>query len=268
MKNIKILLGIFFILCLLPMVIADDSISAITITAPSTTASYVGGTYTFTGTYVGNSSGNISFFYNGTLLCADTTVTTVNGTASCSKDTSGITDGLYPNFNATARNSTGQFSSDSTVWTIYFDNTDPVISSFSTNAIMLEPEENLDYTCTATDTQDASLTYSVVLTQPMNLGTVTRTTATGNFNNADTSEEGIYTLSCTVTDDAGNTDVETQSITFDPEGKVIDVKAVEEESNMKSLFLIIMFIVVIVAVIVVFYIINDPKKGKKRKKRR
>src|SRR3990167_2151605 len=87
MKYTKLLPLFIVTLLSISLVLAaggDVGIDSLTITAP-TASETVSGSYTFSGTYVGNSSGNITVFYNSsdwqatkTVVCTDTIVATDN----------------------------------------------------------------------------------------------------------------------------------------------------------------------------------------------
>jgi hypothetical protein len=214
MKNIFVIL-MMAVMMMIPLVSANDvdGITAVTFTTPAASDS-IKGIYTFTGTYTGNSSGNITVLYNTSYgvaaeICADTTVSATNTTWTCSGDTSAFSDDCSGHtIRALAFNvSTGQANTNTANGSqtgVIFDNTNPTISSYSLDYSDIDVQGSTKYTLTSTDNCDTSLTYSSVMTKP-DASTVTKTTSSDTYRLTDTDMIGTYTFSGTTTDNAGNT---------------------------------------------------------------
>jgi len=223
--------------------LAEDEISAVTITSP-TTGSYVDDTYAFAGTYTGNSSANVTIFYNDTFVCADTTVTVANSTWTCSGSLSSISDCTALVLNASAYNTTGTISASITTANIYSDATSPSVTSWVSDfeGQYQEIFKDHTYTVVATDTCDTSLTYSVVLTKPDGV-TVTKTSSSATWRDTDVDMIGSFSAALTVTDNAGKTDTDT--LTFDVKGgdnditRVVGQQQIQEQSS-SSMFVLLM----------------------------
>ncbi len=128
------------------------------------------------------------YFYNSTL---DILNTTVNATSPLFENFTGLDDGVYY-FNASA-NDTLSTVAITSLRNITLDATDPN-ATFSCDQTSVNVGAAITCTCTGDDAIDASPTVSSP-TSP------------------DTDSAGSYTATCTVTDDAGNTDSESVSYT-------------------------------------------------------
>jgi len=202
----------------------NGSITAVTISAPASASTYVTDTYTFSGTYTGNSSGAVAIYYNNTHICNDSSVIGDGDTSwSCVGSLSGVDAGecVALSLNASAYNETGDESGNSTadvtLASIYSDATSPSISAFTATygGTSQAVFASNDYTVTATDSC-STLSYSVVLTKP-DTTTVTKTTATGTWTETDVDMVGSYSVALTTTDSASNT--ATSSLSFDVTGQ-------------------------------------------------
>ena len=261
----KKIITIFVLIFLMTIVsVFAEGITSITLTAPSDNA-WIKGTYNFQATYIGNTSGNVTFFANSTTLCSDTSVGTVNGTASCSKDTSSLTDGTYIIY-ARAYNSTGSETANDTSTSVKIDNTDPSISSFTIDEEIVKKFGRLTYTCSASDNM-GTLTYSVVLTKPDG-STSTKTSSSDTFELDDLNIKGLYTIVCTVTDQAGNSDTSSTLdvwVKSDDEGRT--VVTVSESTKKFGGLMWIVTIVILTGFVILAYWYMESSSPKRRKRR-
>ena len=257
MKKYSVILLLFLVMILssfLTNANPDSNLTSVTITAPLSGSSN-GGTVTFSATYVGNltetdNRNNITFnIENSTSsvhACADITLATLSGTASCTFDTASITMNDITSYivNASAFNTTHTRvvmidGANDTQDTVTFDNVLP--DSLNLTAIppqFIELFDILNYQCVGSDRVDTSLTFAVQVNKPSgNSGN--STTATGTFRGSDFDQPGIYTLRCTVTDNVGNSNTTSFSLYSDEEGNealAVQVLAKEKEGNNLLLF--------------------------------
>ncbi|MBW2992194.1 PGF-pre-PGF domain-containing protein [Candidatus Woesearchaeota archaeon] len=129
MKKKNIYLIFFILLCNLFIVeCVFGIITSITLVAPADGKNLTGLNYLLNATYIGNSSGYITFYANSTILCNITNVTTANSSASCLWNTTDISDSGAYVFNATAYNSTGGMEATNLSTFVGVDNTEPSLS--------------------------------------------------------------------------------------------------------------------------------------------
>jgi len=279
--NKKYLIPIFalMMLFLCSAAFADENnLTSITITAPAASGWLYGSTYTMTASYIGNSTGNITFYYNltiapGTELCADTTITTVNSTASCSANTTKFADEctghtIYARYYEV---SAGNNLINGTQTTVKFDNTAPVITSFTAdyNASTMKRSKPNEYRTSVTDACGGTLQYSVNLTKP-DASVVTKATTTssgGMFSGTDNDQIGSYTATVGVSDPASQSSTSAK-ILFDVKGDtdayaqavgVQQVANVEKAStaNNVALYALMFLVIILIISIALFLVISD-----------
>jgi len=199
-------------------IIADENITSITISAPASNDLTLANSYIFSGTYIGNSTTNISILYNNSVVCADTTVGILDSTWTCTGSLSTITECSALTLTASWNNITGGYKTNATKTGILGDGTNPSISSFTSDYkdLVQTIYKEHNYKVSGSDTCDTSISYSIVLTKPTAV-TVTKTSNSSSWTETNLDEVGSYSAVATITDNAGNT--ATNTITFDAKGK-------------------------------------------------
>lgn len=275
----KIFTGIICLLMLMLTVniaFADtlNTFSAITFTAPASSG-WVQGTYSFTGTYTGNATGNISVLYNGSkdnsvaFLCADTTVVVADSTWTCSVATSTFTEDCSGHTiyavgynNLTDRDNN---TANGTV-TAKFDNTAPTVSITLGNT-QIKSKQKVAYTCTASDSC-GGLTYYGNITTPITSTTYNKADDASSWKDSQTEEQGTYNAYCTVRDEATNSGTATttfrvsgtMSVTEEAPEKAITKKIAYPQMAMLFGFGALALITVLIIVGVWFYLSSKKKR--------
>jgi len=228
---------LFATLLVLPMM------SAATVMNTPAAASSNSGTFSFncsTTTVDIKGALNASIYYNASGGAAGTYLTVIaNDTnddiefVNSAIDVSGLTDAATYNFTCVVANDTDTDTSAGKVLTI--DNTAP------TNSFLIPLSSDsesygqaIEYRCLGSDSIDASLTTVWSVAHPTG-DTTTSTDLTASSSLArftDTDYPGDYVFTCTSTDDAGNSDTDTATVTVGDLGRMISVKNDGAKDNM------------------------------------
>ncbi len=216
MKN-KFLFMSLFAICF--ALIAVPAVSAAgAIISPVLDNNYTGTVNISMDTDVGDGVLNITCYYNASggeasTFWFDIVNTTDNQTnfEDSVVDIDALTDSATYNVSCTTY-ATGVLANDtSSVNVVTFDSTDP------TSALTITPSSQtfdrpLNYKCTATDALDSIAVTTLVVAHPSD-DTTSSTTLTANDAGviafSDTDYAGDYVFTCTITDNAGNTDSST-----------------------------------------------------------
>jgi len=180
---------------------ANSAITAVTLTAPASGATITGSAYAVTGTYTGNSSGNITYYISDTVSCTDTTVTACNSTFSCTSDTTAFGDASSATVNATAFNSSGSQEATTSFTNIDIDNTAPTCT-VSTVHDQIRGASEVLASCTGTEAIDSSPDYVINMSDPLNDEVTGSSTTSATFIHENFIPTGDYNISCFVTDNA------------------------------------------------------------------
>ena len=198
------LLGIF----------AYAAVDTVTITQPLANDVLKGTAVEFNGTMRNQTAAgtqfqatNVSIYLGGSgsgnaqRVCNNVTVDNATGTWSCKVDINSLNENASAIFNVTVGNQTDTGSSARV--TVFIDRTNPV-ARFKTQQLNANTNGDLPVSCSdSTDNIDGALTYQINLIKPsgVNASTVI-TSSTGSFRGGDLDQTGVYTLSCTVRDEA------------------------------------------------------------------
>lgn len=259
MKNkIYLIFSILLVLFSMSIIAVGDAsnFTSVTITAPTSTSNSIGGTYVFTGTYIGNSSANISVYYNNSaisqnvpiLVCADTTVQTEGTSASpatwtCTGSVGSFTEDCtghvlnvtaYSSGNATS-GITGNVSA--TVTTVIWDNTVPTLSVFDSRYknSMQEVRKDHEITVTTDDNCDSATNYTATFLKPDGKFAVNKSaliTVKSIFRQEDVDMIGQYTAIVTSYDNAMNG--VSSTYTFNTKGTNNDANVIITQDSVKK----------------------------------
>lgn len=252
---------------------APWNISSVTVTTPAASATISGASYSFIGSYIGNSSTdcNISVYVQGVPLCADITLTVPNTTWTCSGSTTGISDSQTAKVYAVAYNGSVLFANSSVV-TVTIDNTAPTTPSITTSRKQTELYDptGVKVICSGSDAYDTALTYSLTWTKPSGK-TATSSEYTHIFEVNDLNEVGYYDIACTTTDDGSNSATKTLSneVWISEDGEPIEAQTLKIISGKNTKIYIIGGIAILilgVIGIVIFITANQIMSSKKRKR--
>jgi hypothetical protein len=200
-KAKKTIVATFFALALAIVLMAsvEAAITSITLISPADGAWTNNSTPTFTFTAVSDSDATFScvLYVNDTNKGSNNSVANniaTNITAST------IADGKNYVWKISCTDSEGTFNSSTR--TLNVDTTPPtVLLSLSKDKI--EYLKSIIADCSASSDNLGTLTYSIVLTKPTG-ATVFSTSSVVEFSGTSTNVKGLNTITCTVTDQAGN----------------------------------------------------------------
>lgn len=238
----------------LMIAIVASTAYAVTVTTPASGGT-ISGTYEFAWTTVETMDS-----CNATV---GTTIMGNNNTAGTSFKLSNLTTGLTDTASTTLLiNCTNATDQTATTVTIAVDNTAPS-AKVSLSKNIAEKMSPVESDCSAsTDAIDTSLSYSQQLYDPDGTAVSSAcTTAVCEWDDGDLENLGENYVTCTVTDNGGNTNAQTDYVTVNSGDDATRIVLGNQKSNRNIMFagLILLVLIVVIAVVAV------TVKKKKRK---
>lgn len=213
MKKTNGMIMVFLLLMsMLAVGVGAQGTNSVVITQPTALDTLKGTAVEFNGTFTNGSGGvqtqamNVSI-YIGTgaqRICNNATVNNATGTWACKVNLNTLNDNSSLVLNITVGNQS-DVGNSSTI-TIANDDTNPV-ARLNGQILDVKRQSQIPYDCSqSSDNIDGSLTYQVNLIKPdgSNASNIL-TTSTGTFTDGDFDLPGVYTLACTVQDNAPST---------------------------------------------------------------
>jgi len=198
---------------IIPALVSAD-ISAVSITAPSSSTNH-SGTVTVSISWTGNNTdgGNATIYYNtagapvinsAKIFCTVTSnLSQQSSTGSCNKATSSLTaDSDYRLIAVVYNTTSSNFANSSVISSLMIDNTAPTYTLTALQKSYLQTRDKLTLECIASDNLISAPSTTINITKPNGdvvTGSVDNTGSGGvntTFSKSDFSQPGTYTIDC------------------------------------------------------------------------